>query len=74
LAASDGTADEAQAAWLSQRSALHVACWIRPESTHVGLAALRVWGIERVRLHADLIVLARLAQALSRARAVPVAA
>jgi hypothetical protein len=31
-------------------------------------------GIERVRLHADLIVLARLAQALSRTRAVPVAA
>jgi hypothetical protein len=37
---------------------------------HFGLAAIRVRGIERVRLHADLIVLARLAQALSRARAV----
>jgi hypothetical protein len=31
-------------------------------------------GPERVRLHADLIVLARLAQALSRARVVPLAA
>ena len=41
---------------------------------HFGLAAIRVRGIERVRLHADLIVLARLAQALSRARAVPIAA
>jgi hypothetical protein len=37
-----------------------------------GLAFLRVRGIERVRLHADLIVLARLAQALSRARALPI--
>jgi hypothetical protein len=33
-----------------------------------GLAFLRVRGIERVRLHADLIMLARLATALSRAR------
>ncbi len=39
-----------------------------------GLAPLRVRGLERVRLHADLTMLARLAQALSRARAVPVAA
>ena len=39
-----------------------------------GLAFLRVRGIERVRLHADLTMLARLAQALSRARAVPLAA
>lgn len=39
-----------------------------------GLAFLRVRGIERVRLHADLIVLARLATALTRARAVPLAA
>ena len=37
--------------------------------THEGLAFLRVRGIERVRLHADLIMLARLSQALSRARA-----
>ena len=41
---------------------------------HFGLAAIRVRGIERVRLHADLIMLARLAQALSRARAVPLTA
>ena len=39
-----------------------------------GLAFLRVRGIERVRLHADLIMLARLASALTRARAVPLAA
>ena len=36
-----------------------------------GLAFLRVRGIERVRLHADLLMLARLAQAVARARAVP---
>jgi len=39
-----------------------------------GLAFLRVRGIERVLLHADLIMLARLSQALSRARAIPLAA
>jgi transposase len=39
-----------------------------------GLAFLRVRGIERVGLHADLIMLARLASALTRARAVPLAA
>jgi hypothetical protein len=40
---------------------------------HFGLAAIRIRGIERVRLHADLIMLARLRQALVRARAVPLA-
>jgi hypothetical protein len=39
-----------------------------------GLAPLRVRGLERVSLHADLVMLARLAQAVSRARAVPLAA
>ena len=39
-----------------------------------GLALLRVRGIERVRLHADLCILARLALPLERARAVPLAA
>lgn len=39
-----------------------------------GLAFLRIRGIERVRLHADVIMLARRAQAVSRARAVPLAA
>jgi transposase len=39
-----------------------------------GLAPLRVRGIERVALHADLTMLARLSLALSRARAVPLAA
>ncbi len=40
-----------------------------------GLATLRVRGLERVQLHADLIMLARLAQALGRAReVVPLAA
>ena len=39
-----------------------------------GLAILRVRGIERVRLHADLTMLSRLALALSRARVIPLAA
>ena len=39
-----------------------------------GLAFLRVRGIQRVRLHADLCILARLALALERARAVPLLA
>jgi hypothetical protein len=38
------------------------------------LAPLRARGIERVRLHADLTVLAKLSCALARARAVPLAA
>lgn len=39
-----------------------------------GLAPLRARGLERVALHADLVMLARLGQALSRARAVLLAA
>lgn len=39
-----------------------------------GLGPLCVRGLERVQLHADLVMLARLSQALSRARAVPLAA
>jgi hypothetical protein len=39
-----------------------------------GPATLRVREIERVRLHADLVILARFGQALSRARALPLAA
>jgi class 3 adenylate cyclase len=39
-----------------------------------GLAPLRTRGRERVALHADLVMLARLSQALARARAVPLAA
>jgi hypothetical protein len=39
-----------------------------------GLLPLRVRRIERVRLHADLTILARLAVALDKARAVPLAA
>jgi hypothetical protein len=35
---------------------------------HYGLAPLRVRGLERVQLHADLVMLARLTQALTRAR------
>ena len=38
------------------------------------LTPLRVRGLDRVRLHADLTILAKLACALSRARAVPFAA
>ncbi len=39
-----------------------------------GLSPLRVRRIERVRLHADLTILAKLSCALARARAVPLAA
>jgi hypothetical protein len=39
-----------------------------------GLAPLRVRGLARVQLHADLTMLARLSQSLARARAVPLAA
>jgi hypothetical protein len=39
-----------------------------------GLIPVRVRGIERVALHADLTMLARLSLALARARAVPLAA
>jgi hypothetical protein len=39
-----------------------------------GLAPIRVRGIEKVQLHADLCILATLAQALARARAVALAA
>jgi IS5 family transposase len=39
-----------------------------------GLAFLRVRGIERVRLHADLTMLGRLALALAKTRTVPLAA
>jgi hypothetical protein len=38
------------------------------------LSPLRVQGLERVRLHADLGILARLVCALARLRAVPLAA
>ncbi len=39
-----------------------------------GLLPLRVRGVERVRLHADLTILSRLAVALSNARAAPLVA
>ncbi|MGB2876046.1 MAG: transposase [Gaiellaceae bacterium] len=39
-----------------------------------GLTPLRVRGLERVALHADLVMLARLSLALARARVVPLAA
>jgi hypothetical protein len=39
-----------------------------------GLTPLRTRGLERVRLHADLVMIARLGQALVRARAVLLAA
>lgn len=39
-----------------------------------GLAPLRVRGLDRVQLHADLTMLARLGQALGRARVLPIAA
>lgn len=40
---------------------------------NLGLASIRVRGIERVRLHADLTMLGRLSLALARARSVPLA-
>jgi hypothetical protein len=43
-------------------------------STNWALLPLRVRGLDRVRLHADLTILAKLACALARARAVPLAA
>ncbi len=39
-----------------------------------GLAPLRTRGIDRVRIHADLVMLARLGQALTRLRAIARAA
>jgi hypothetical protein len=39
-----------------------------------GLTPIRVRGRERVALHADLVMLARLSVALARARTVPLAA
>ena len=39
-----------------------------------GLTPLRTRGLARVRQHADLVMIARLGQALVRARAVPIAA
>jgi len=39
-----------------------------------GLGPLRVSGIEKVQLHSDLCILARLSVALARARAAPLAA
>ena len=48
--------------------------WISARKHGYGLAPLRVHGIERVALHANLTMLARLSVALARARAVPLAA
>jgi hypothetical protein len=39
-----------------------------------GFASLRVGGLERVRRHADLVMLGRLAQTLARTRASQLAA
>jgi hypothetical protein len=39
-----------------------------------GLAPLRVRGLAKVQLHTDLVMLARLGLALSRARIIPLAA
>jgi hypothetical protein len=42
--------------------------------THYGLTPLRVRGLAKVQLHADLTILARLSLALARAQAIPLAA
>ena len=47
---------------------------VRHEPQAGGLTPLRTRGIARVRQHADLVMIARLGQALVRARAVPLAA
>src|SRR5438093_13202684 len=41
---------------------------------HYALSPLCIRSLDRVRIHADLVMLARLSLALSRARAVPLAA
>jgi predicted alternative tryptophan synthase beta-subunit len=50
--------------------------WVNllPDLPGESLLPLRVRGIERVRLHADLTILAALSCALARARAAPLAA
>jgi hypothetical protein len=77
----DVSAEQAEAvlASLEERRGRHVLpeCAERESGrlkNEYGLAPLRVRGLERVALHADLVMLARLSQALSRARAVPLAA
>jgi hypothetical protein len=42
--------------------------------THYGLAPLRVRGLAKGQLHADLTILARLSLALARSQAIPLAA
>ena len=42
--------------------------------TNYGLTPLRLRGLAKMQLHADLTILARLAQALLRTQAVPLAA
>jgi len=47
---------------------------VRSAQARMGMLPLRVRGIERVRLHADLTILAKLASALGKDRAAPMAA
>ncbi len=47
---------------------------VRAAQERMGATPLRVRGIERVRLHADLTILAKLSCALAKARAAPLAA
>jgi hypothetical protein len=47
---------------------------VRTAEEEYGLAPLRVRGLERVALHADVVMLPRLSQALARARTVTLAA
>ena len=57
---------------IEQLARTYTDAWCSRDPARV--AALRVRGLERVALHADLVMLARLSQALARARAVPLAA
>jgi hypothetical protein len=56
------------------RGVLPFECEFGRLKNEYGLAPLRVRGLQRVALHADLTMLARLSQVLARARAVQLAA
>ena len=60
---------------VEERTAREIACKLVGTYKHEwALLPLRVRGIDRVQLHADLTILAKLSCALARARAVPLAA
>lgn len=66
--AASGTTRAPTSAWALYRRRFAGEREFRRLKHDCGLAFLRVRGIERVRLHADLVMLARLALALERCR------